>query len=476
MCMISQQQLQKQQLRILPQQIQLLNLYFLSSMELEQRIQAELSENPLLEASEDQGKEEEFYSEKGTEDFRDWEEFRYDDIPDYRSEYQNYFGEDKLPHIPLKNFVHFKEELKQQFRLLPLPEEEMELGLFLIDLLNDRGIMDKDLEDVADDFSFVKGRLVEVKDVSRILEKIQSLEPVGIGARNVRECLLIQLRMKKKDHSQAARALTLIEHYYDELIHRQFEKIQQALSLDDAELKKLFNYISGLNFYPVSDDATQYETKNNIIPDYIISRPNDTVQVRLYHSRSDKVYVNKSLYSQLSGHAAKDRAATTYVKNKLQAAEWFVQAVRQREDTMLRIMTCIVSLQQEYFMDGDIRKLKPMVLRNVADLSGFDISTISRITGNKYAETHFGTIWLKDLFSEGIKDKNGVVISNRVIQSVIEEAIGSENKKSPYTDQQLVEILSAQGYNIARRTVAKYREQLQIPTAQIRAVWVKTAG
>jgi len=234
----------------------------------------------------------------------------------------------------------------------------------------------------------------------------------------------------------------------------------------------VLSLIGSLKFYPISEEASNYEPKNTIIPDYIVTKFGDSIQVNLYSSRSANIFVNQSLYDQLSTQvSAKDKSANQYVKSKLQSAQWFVNAVKQREDTMMRIMQCIIQMQQEFFADGDIRLLKPMVLRNVSDMSGLDISTISRITSNKYADTHFGLLYLKDLFSEGIADKKGEVISNKVIQSVIEETISKEDKQHPYTDQQLVNILSSKGYNIARRTVAKYREQMRIPIAQIRAVW-----
>src|SRR5690606_31509598 len=222
----------------------------------------------------------------------------------------------------------------------------------------------------------------------------------------------------------------------------------------------------------VSENVSAFEPKTTIIPDFIITRYGDTIQVNLYSTKANAVFVNQSLFDQLAQQTGKDRGATQYVKSKLQSAQWFVNAVKQREETMMKIMQCIVEIQHDYFMEGDIRLLKPMVLRNVADKSGMDISTVSRITSNKYAETHFGLIYLKDLFSEGIANQKGQVVSNKVIQSVIEETISNEDKRKPYTDQQLVQILTGQGYNIARRTVAKYREQLGIPIAQIRSVWI----
>lgn len=470
--MISQQQTQKQQLKILPQQIQLLNLYFLNTLELEQRIKNELEENPFLDNKEEEAAPEENKSASETQDYADWDEFSYDDKPDYKQEYQNYFDSERAPEMPLSSTVNFKDDAKQQLHLLDIPEEDRKMAEYIIDLLNDRGLMDKPLEEVADDISFYLHKVVETDVVKKALAIVQTLEPIGLGACSIQECLLLQLRNMSTKRKDVKCALQLIEHHYNDLMHRQFEKIHHSLNVDEEELRIILNLIGSLKFYPVSESASEYEVKNTILPDFIIARYGDDIQVSLYSSRANSVFVNQSLYDQLAEQCSKhDRSSTQYIRGKLQSAQWFVNAVKQREDTMMKIMRCIVQVQHEYFKEGDIRLLKPMVLRNVSDITGLDISTISRITSNKYAETHFGHVYLKDLFSEGIADKKGEVISNKVIQSVIEEAISAEDKRRPYTDQQLVNILSAKGYNIARRTVAKYREQLKIPIAQIRAVW-----
>jgi RNA polymerase sigma-54 factor len=470
--MISQQQTQRQQLKILPQQIQLLNLYFLNSIELEQRIKNELEENPFLEAKNEEAPEEAGASKNDVQDFSDYDEFKYDDVPDYKQEYQNYFTSDFAPNTALRNVEHFKDEAKQQLRMLDLSEADMEIAEYLVDVLNNQGLMDKPLEEIAEDYSFIRQSIVETEEFERVLKIVQTLDPIGIGARSIQECLMIQLRTMNPNRPDVKCATKLIGHHYNDLMHRQFEKIHHVLNIDEEELRVVLNFIGSLNFYPVSEEATSTEPKNTIIPDFIITRDGDNVQVSLCSTRANSVFVNQSLFDQLSQQvSARDRSSNQYVKSKLQSAQWFVNAVKQREDTMMRIMQCIVQMQDEYFIEGDIRLLKPMVLRNVAEKTGLDISTISRITSNKYAETHFGIIYLKDLFSEGIADKKGEVISNKVIQSVIEEAVSAEDKRHPYTDQQLVNILSTKGYNIARRTVAKYREQLRIPIAQIRAVW-----
>jgi RNA polymerase sigma-54 factor len=366
----------------------------------------------------------------------------------------------------------FKDEAKQQLRLLDISEEDSKLAAFLIDMLNSRGLMDKPLDEVADDLSFNMQLLVDEKDLERALEIVQELDPVGLGSRSVQECLQRQLERMNMKRPDVRCAYKLVKDHFNDLMHRQFEKVQHCLGIDEDELRIVLNMIGTLKFYPVAEHAGSFEPKDTIIPDFVVNRQGDDVEVHLLNSRSGSVFVNQSLYDQLSGQCtARDKSAIQYVKSKLQSAQWFVSAVKQREETMLRVMQCIVRLQRDYFLEGDIRLLKPMVLRNVADVSGLDISTISRITSNKYAETHFGLVYLKDLFSEGIADKKGEVISNKVIQSVIEEAISTEDKQHPYTDQQLVHILTAKGYNIARRTVAKYREQMRIPIAQIRSVW-----
>jgi len=470
--MISQQQTQRQQLKILPQQIQLLNLYFLNSLELQQRIKNELEENPFLDQQEEKPVEEESkLSKDSVQDFHDWEEQMYEDRPDYKADYQNYFDTEVAPNSAIVSVTSFKEDAKEQLGLMDLSDEDRATAEYIIDILNPQGLMDRDLTEVADDMSFHLQSVVEIDRVKRGLEIVQTLDPIGLGATNIQQCLLIQLKAMNTKRPDVKCAINLLQNHYSDLMHRQFEKLHHSLRIDDEELKMVLGLIGSLKFYPVSEVDRQ-DPKNTIIPDYIITNYGDSIQVNLYSSRSGSVFVNQSLYDQLASQISnKDKTANQYVKSKLSSAQWFVNAVKQREDTMLRVMRCIVDLQKEYFLDGDIRLLKPMVLRNVSDISGLDISTISRITSNKYAETHFGLIYLKKLFSEGIADKKGEVISNKVIQSVIGDAISAEDKRHPYTDQQLVNLLAGKGYNIARRTVAKYREQMQIPIAQIRAVW-----
>ena len=469
--MITQQQTQRQQLKILPQQIQLLNLFFLNTLELEQRINTELDENLFLEQETDTKNDEDLVSKEQLKDDIDWDEYLSDDKPDYKTEYQNYFNDEQTPEIPLKQVVHFKDDLKQQLRMLDITEREKSISLYIIDLLNANGMIDRPIDDIIDDLSFQFHEMIEAPEVGKAIDRLQTLEPIGIASRSVQECLRLQLESMNTKRADVKCAIELIKNHYENLIHRQFEKIYHQLHIDEEELRMVLSLIGKLNFYPVTEVVAN-EPKNTIIPDYIITREGDNIFINLFSSKKNNVFVNQSLYDQLAQQVSnRDRGANQYIKSKLQSAQWFVNAVKQREETMMHIMQAIVVMQHEYFMDGDISCLKPMVLRNIAEQIGMDISTISRITSNKYADTHFGIVYLKDLFSEGIADRHGVVISNKVIQVAIQEAIDAEDKHQPYTDQQLVNILESKGYNIARRTVAKYREQMHIPIAQIRAVW-----
>jgi RNA polymerase sigma-54 factor len=472
--MLSQIQTQKQQLKILPQQIQMLNIFHLNVLELDQRIQDELDENPLLEMNEEEESVSvEKFAKESTQDFEDWEEHGYDDIPDYKLEYENYFNSETIPNVPIKSFSDYRENLKDQIRYMGLSEKQLNLAEYIIDCLNCNRFLTQDLEDMADDLSFKHGVLVEEDELEDVVKHIQKLDPVGVGAKNTRECLLLQLYNFSRKGPDVKMAIKLLENHYADLSHRNMEKIMEALSIDESELKIVLRLLASLKLKPVIEEFEGTTVNNNIIPDFILTVDDDgEIEVNLYRSRSSSLYINQSLMEtvQFQG-AGRDKSTTQYLKSKLNSAQWFVNAIKQREGTMMQIMKAIVDLQREYFKTGDVSLLKPMILKNIADKVGVDISTVSRVTSNKYVDTPFGIILLKNLFTEGIINKEGEVISNRVIQSAIEGVIEKEDKLNPYTDQQLVSILANKGINVARRTIAKYREQLQIPVAQLRRMW-----
>jgi RNA polymerase sigma-54 factor len=470
--MIQQNLTQKQGLKILPQQIQLLNFFRLNQLELEHRIQQELEENPLLEKADDTENPE--AADAGTvEDYKDYDEFVYDDIPDYKLEYANYLPDDTTFQTSLADSIDFREEAKQQFRLLWTEEEEWQLADYIIDSLNDYGMLEQTIEQVAENYSFKNSVWIESEVVEKVLVKIYQLEPYGLGSADTRQCLLIQLERMNAKRPDVKMAIALLKDFYDEMKGANMEKICQRLQLEEEELKIVLQLISTLKMRPVTDNNRTATDRQKIIPDFIVRMEGDKLEVELYNSRSATLHINtswkESVEAQCEGKQQKE--AKVYLRNKLQSAQWFIDAIRQRETNMLQVMKTIVKLQYEYFKEGDIRLLKPMILKNVADMVSLDISTISRITSNKYAETSFGTLLLKDLFTEGLVNEKGESTSNRVIQSTIEEVIKQEDKKHPLTDQQLVTILAEKGYSIARRTVAKYRELLQIPVAHLRGIW-----
>jgi RNA polymerase sigma-54 factor len=465
---------QKQRLKILPQQIQLLNFFHLNTLELEQRISQEIEDNPLLEDQKNEFDTSiEKFNKDSVQDYQDWEEYGYDDIPDYKMEYSCYLHNDKLPERPIVNNQDYRKALKDQYKLTTEDEKEIEVAEFIIDSLNDSGLMDQSVEALAEDISFKKNKWVEPSVIEMVLEKVQQLEPVGIGARSIKECLLIQLYRLNTKRPDVRTAIRLLEEHFTDLHNRNMDKIKMHLAIDDEELKIVLRLVASLKMRPVCELQEGVNTNQNILPDFIVTRSGDSVEVALYRQRSESLNINSS-WKEMAENNAKvttDKSAVQYIKNKLQSAQWFIHAVQQRESTMLKIMKAIVQMQYDYFMTGDINQLKPMILKNIAETVGVDISTVSRITCNKYAETPFGLLLLKDLFTEGIANQTGQVISNKVIQSAIEEVIESEDKHNPYTDQQLVKILSQKGFSVARRTVAKYREQLQIPVSHVRGLW-----
>ncbi len=473
--MLHQNLTQKQQLKILPQQIQLLNLFHLNTIELEHRIQQELEENPLLEESaSEEMTDADKYSKEAVQDYKDWEEYGYDDVPDYKTEYENYFNNEKIPERPLPESSDFREMLKQQYKLMYTEETDVSLATYLIDSLNESGLLEQDLAAIADDLSFRNKTWIEVSELEEVLEKLQQLEPAGIAARSIRECLMLQLKRMNTKRPDVKMAMRLLDEHFSDLGSRNMDKIMHHLNIEDDELKVVLQLLASLKMKPITEGTESFQANQQIMPDFIVSLDGDQLEVSLYRQRSASLHINQNWMENVKStedNAHSDKATKQYLRNKLNAAQWFVSAIKQREGTMLKVVRAIVKLQYEYFREGDIKLIKPMILKNVAEMVGVDISTVSRITCNKYISTPFGTLLLKDLFTEGIINQHGETISNRVIQTAIEEVIETEDKQKPYTDQQLVSILSQKGFSIARRTVAKYRELLQIPVAQMRALW-----
>jgi RNA polymerase sigma-54 factor len=466
--MLQISQTQNQQHKILPQQLRMLSLFHLNGLELEMQLKNELEENPFLDMKDPEPEEQ---KKEEVEDYKDWEEYGYDDQVDPSTEYQNYFAAEEMPTRQYADSSSFKDELEEQMRFLDLDEKQQRIAVYLIGSLDDDGLLTTPMEDILDNISFGMQLMVGEEEVMAVLDQLRTLEPAGIAATDIRECLLLQLKRLNSKRADIRKAIQLLENYYTDLGKRNFTKIKHALDIDEDELEIIIKMIAQLKLKPIA--ATAHESRNNqrIFPDYIVRAQANEIIVQLAGTRGDSLSVNTGLlenYKLAGCRNSEEKAAKQYLKSKIDAANWFVNAIKQRESTMLKVMKAIVHFQHEFFMEGDDTLIKPMVLRQVAEITGVDIATISRITCNKYADTHFGMVHLKQLFSEGLENAEGEMVSNKVIRLAIAETVKQEDKKSPYSDQQLVAILGKKGFKVARRTVAKYRDQLSIPVAQLR--------
>jgi RNA polymerase sigma-54 factor len=445
-------------------------------LELSQKIKEELEENPCLEETTKESENDETENieiTKVEDDYRDWDDYMHDDLADARTSYSNYLDKEIYSEKPFIQRDSFQEMLKDQYRFMLSTEDELKLADYIVDSMDENGFLTEDLDTLAENFSFKNNRWVSEKEIEDMLYFIQSLEPSGIGARNVCECLTLQLK-RLPQSNDVEKAIDLLENYYVDLKNRNMPRIREALQLNEQELKNVLKLIGSLNMHPVTAMPDQSFSNGYIIPDFIVNVDGDYINVSLYRSSADLLTINYDWLDSMSnktGNSKLDRATQQYIKSKITSAKWFVSAIQQRECSMMKIMKAIVQWQREYFLEGDVSFLRPMILKDIAHAVQMDISSVSRITSNKYVSTPFGLILLKDLFNEGIPTVEGNIVSNHVIKNALEEIIKTEEKKSPFTDQQLVKKLSQRGYIIARRTVAKYRELLHIPTAQMRALW-----
>jgi RNA polymerase sigma-54 factor len=473
--MLNQVQSQKLQHKILPHHIALLNLLHLDSLSLEQRIEDEINENPALEESSnpDDALNDKFNKET-VQDFQNWEEYGYDDIPDYKTEYENYLPSDKMPDRQIAETVDFREELKKQYRFVELDEKKYKLADFIIDSLNESGFLTHDLDTIAEEISFKQNIWIHGEELEPLLKNIQELDPLGCGSRDLGEFFLIQLNKLNNRRPVYSTAIELVRDHFPDLHACNIEKIRREMKMRDGEVKEVLQILASLKTRPFTGSTNTIQANNTVFPDFIITVEADEVFVSLARQRSASLHVNQTwaeTVHQMDNDKTTDRGTRQYMRSKLASAQWFIKAIRERESNMLKVIKAIVQFQSEYFKYGDTMQLQPMVLKNIAEIVGLDISTVSRITCNKYADTPFGMILLKDLFTEGLTNKEGTIISNKVIQTIVEEVVEKEDKKKPYTDQQLADILSGKGYIVARRTIAKYRDQLNIPVAQMRALF-----
>ncbi|MDI9553717.1 MAG: RNA polymerase factor sigma-54, partial [Bacteroidota bacterium] len=478
--MLKQKLQQKLLQKLSPQQIQMIKLLEIPTLQIEQRIKKELEENPALEEGPEEEEDitsmdadDELYedNDKDQEEFTLDDYIEEDDIPEYRLHANNYSKEDeKRNEIPFSVGSTFQEHLKAQLNLRELTEKQKVLGEYILGNIDEDGYLRRELENIVDDLAFLQNVTTDEKELEEVLEVIQDLDPPGVGARTLRECLLIQLAIKDRTEDSLKMAYTVIDLYFDEFSKRHYDKITSKMGITESELKAAIDEILKLNPKPgslFSDSISR--TSQPIIPDFILEHTEEGFDLHLNSKNLPELRLN-SAYNEMLKSYVRDKSqkkemkeAVMFVKQKIDSARWFIDAIKQRQNTLLLTMNAILKYQEEYFIDGDEVKLKPMILKDVAEMTGLDISTVSRVANSKYIQTHFGILPLKYFFSEGLQTDSGEEVSTREIKSILQECIENEEKRRPLTDERLTEILQEKGYQIARRTVAKYREQLNIP-------------
>ena len=466
--MLKQGLQQKLQQGLSPLQIQTIKLLELPTLELEQRIKKELEENPVLDEA---APSEE--SEDGEPKNVSLSDYNQDDsTPSYRL-YVNNQGKDLKPQYNTFSVKEsFHQNLEMQLGYSDLKGDDRKIAMFVIGSIDDDGYLRRDIESLTDDIAFRLNIETTPEHVEKILKVIQEFEPVGVGARDLRECLLLQLRVKEQT-PERKRAEEILENYFEEFSRKHYDKIMARTGMNKDELKDAVDEIVHLNPRPGGQiDDSYVEQAQQIVPDFILENKDGELLLTMPKFSVPELRVNKRYADLLMNSAAssgkRGKEAVSFVKQKLDSAKWFVEAIKQRQNTLQNTMKAILDFQHDFFMDGDEAKLKPMVLKNIAEKTGLDISTISRVVNCKYIQTNFGVYPLKYFFSEGMKTESGDEVSTREIKKVLSESIAAEDKKKPLTDEELVNVLSQKGYKVARRTVAKYREQLNIPIARMR--------
>jgi len=511
--MLKQNLSQKQIQKLSPQQIQLMKLLQVPTVMLEQRIQEELEANPALEDSKDDlNKEEEegpvddfiddetYTAEKNDKDedineeaerqednsLEDYlEDYMNDDEPSYKYEINNHSADDEEKTIPIALESSFHEHMERQLGLLSLEEEDEKIANQIIGSIDEDGYLRREPIAITDDLAFAHNLIVSEEDVLRVLKKVQTFEPAGIGAQNLQECLMLQLERKivsrdvtenysEEDVKYLQLAQTIVHKYFEEFSKKHYNKLLRQLSLFRDDLRLATEEILKLNPKPGAVYAPSSALKKQyIVPDFIIETKNGELELSLNNRNAPELRVNNQYKEMLSAYSADkknkaQREAAMFVKQKIDAARWFIDAIKQRQNTMMKTMYTIMQYQYDFFLTGDEKRLRPMILKDIAEITGLDISTVSRVANSKYVQTEFGTKRLKDFFSESLQTTSGEEVSTREVKKILTEIISTENKRKPFSDEKLKNMLQAKGYNIARRTVAKYREQLGIPVARLR--------
>lgn len=478
---LKQQQELKQTQRLSPLQMQVIKLVELNSVEVEDRIKQEIEDNPALEVSDSGPAGEEEENNDVPEDILSQEEIilgdyaSEDDIPDYRLNGSDRKNETNIVEISYYDDKSLSDSLQEQIGLLQLDDQRQLIAQYIIGNLDENGYLQRDLQSISDDLLFQQQIEVSPLQMEDVLYEIQDLEPAGVGARNLRECLLLQLG-RYASTPAVEHAKVILSDYFDEFSRKHYEKIIRQMNITQDELRDAIHEIVSLNPKPGNAlGGTLQTAMNNITPDFIVDSYNGEVSIQLNNSNVPSLQINRSFSEMLKGYnenkesmSNDDKQAILFMKQKVDSAKWFIDAVKQRQNTLQRTMEAIVNLQYDFFLTEDETQLKPMILKDVAERTGFDISTVSRVSNSKYVQTNTGIYPLKFFFSEAMQTNTGEDISSREVKLILKESIDNENPVKPLTDDQLTKILNEKGYVIARRTVAKYREQLNIPVARLR--------
>jgi RNA polymerase sigma-54 factor len=488
--MLKQNLQQKLLQKLSPQQIQFIKLLQVPTVSLDTRIKEELEDNPALEDLSltnlnepeeqypDRDPEDDDYNgeseESSTDEFNIDDYLQEDNLNEYGSRYdQNGDDDDDRKEIPIAVQSSFFENLQAQLDLIPLSDKDFRIGQQIIGSLDDDGYLRRSITSLTDDLAFSQNFFAEDEEVEEMLRVIQSFDPPGVGARSLQECLVIQLKRKDQNDPIIKKAMQVVEQYLDEFTRKHYDKLERSLNMSSHELRGVINEILKLN--PKPGDSSETNTKQmQVIPDFHISNKDGVLLLTLNSKNAPELRVSRSYqemfehYDKASQRDKKLKEAVQFVKQKLDSAKWFIDAIKQRQQTLLKTMNAIMQYQYEFFLTGDEKNLRPMILKDIADRIGMDISTVSRVANSKYVQTEHGTFLLKSFFSEAIQTESGEEVSNKEVKKILEEYIGAEDKRHPLADEKLTDILKDKGYNIARRTVAKYREQMNIPVARLR--------
>ena len=474
--------------KLSPQQIQLMKLIQLPTQAFEQRLKQEIEENPALETGKESMDEfddksfDEF--DNSSEEFNDSESIGSDDInvdeylsddeiPDYRTQANNYSSDDEDKDIPYASGVSFTQYLLSQLNTYPLTEEEFEIAEFLVGSVDESGYIRRSLTDIVDDLAFTQNIYTTEKEVEKVLHIVHQLDPAGVGARNLQECLSIQLHRKEK-HPDVELAIEIIDKAFDQFTKKHYKKLLQKFDVTELQLKDAIDQIERLNPKPGGSYSGNNKIVEHVVPDFAIRIIDGELELTLNGRNAPELHVSREYtnmlksYKEASEKSKSQKDAVLFIKQKLDAAKWFIEAIKQRQQTLFVTMSAIMHYQKDYFLTGDERKLRPMILKDIADEIDMDVSTVSRVANSKYVDTPYGTKLIKDLFSESMTNDQGEEVSTREIKKILETVIEEENKRKPLTDDKLASILLEKGYPIARRTVAKYREQMDIPVARLR--------